>query len=69
MIPSAAYLFEQITRASASQLDKDAVGQVSIELAMRSAKGGFIKWIAAFLKIDSDALSNIGSSLAIDLRP
>jgi hypothetical protein len=68
LIPSASWLLEEVTRAADPGLPHGVVDAVSQALVARSAKAGFVKWIAGLLKIDTDSLRNVGSGIAIDVR-
>lgn len=68
LIPSASWLLEEVTRATDPSERANPVSAVSSALAIRNAKAGFLKWIASLLKIDADALRNVGSSVAVDVR-
>jgi hypothetical protein len=68
LIPSGSAFLENVIRASRQSDVDDVVASLSRGLAIRGGKAGLIKWIAAWMKIDADALKNVCSSIAIDLR-
>jgi hypothetical protein len=68
LISSGSTFVESVIRASRQSDADDVVTSLSRGLALKGGKAGLIKWVAAWMKIDADALKNVCSSIAIDLR-